>query len=388
MVSEPNSKFQKTDMDNAIKRAIIQTDKAIHDLGKEFKAAASVDGIYPPGQLKSWTEGFYTGELWLVYEWTKNERYAEVAKKHVEMLKYRIQNHIHTNHHDMGFLYSPSCVAAYKLCRFEAGREAALLAADNLISRFQEKGSFIQAWGELGEKDNYRMIIDCLINLPLLYWATEETKDDKYKTYASRHIETALKYIMREDSSTYHTYFFDNLTGEPLYGVTHQGYRDDSAWARGQAWGIYGVALSYRYLRKEEYITIFKRITDYFIEHLPEDLVPFWDFDFTDGSTEPRDSSAAAIAVCGMLEMIKYLPEQEARYYGDMAERILLSLIHNYSVEDTDHSNGQLLHGTYSKSSPYNTCPDNGVDECNAWGDYYYLEALMRIKNPEWKMYW
>ncbi|WP_313128319.1 glycoside hydrolase family 88 protein [Anaerocolumna sp.] len=338
--------------------------------------------------MGGWTEGFFTGELWLIYEWTKNEKYSELAKKHVETLKNRIQNHIRTNHHDMGFLYSPSCVAAYKLCGLETGREAALLAADNLISRFQEKGSFIQAWGELGEKDNYRMIIDCLINLPLLYWATEETKDDKYRNYAGRHLETALKYIMREDSSTYHTYFFDNVTGEPLYGVTHQGYRDDSAWARGQAWGIYGVALGYRYLQKQEYITIFKRITDYFIEHLPEDLVPFWDFDFTDGSTDPRDSSAAAIAVCGMLEMIKYLPEQEAHYYGDMAERILLSLINNYSVKDPDHSNGQLLHGTYSKSSPYNTCPDNGVDECNAWGDYYYLEALMRVNNPEWKLYW
>lgn len=141
----------------------------------------------------------------------------------------------------MGFLYTLSCVAAYKLTGNETGKEAALMAADKLISRFQIKGEFIQAWGELGAKDNYRLIIDCLLNLPLLYWATEVSGDEKYAQIADKHTKTSLNNLIRGDNSTYHTFFFDPESGVPVKGVTHQGYKDGSAWARGQAWGIISI---------------------------------------------------------------------------------------------------------------------------------------------------
>ena len=176
-------------------------------------------------------------------------------------------------------------------------------------------------------------------------------------------------------------------TGEPDHGATCQGYRDGSAWARGQAWGVYGTALGYRYTKEEKYIDAFRTVTEYFLSHLPEDLVPYWDFEFTDGSDQPRDSSAAVIAACGMLEMAKYLPEEDAAFYSRKASEIMKSIYDNYAVKDHESSNGLVLHSTYSNHSPYNTCNHCGVDECNSWGDYFYMEALTRLAK-DWEQYW
>lgn len=359
----------------------------LNDFTYHFPYSNSENNFYEQSENVEWTTGFWTGVLWLCYEATGDEKFKKAATIQVDSFLNRIEEHIDTNHHDMGFLYSPSCVAAYKLTKNETGKKAALLAADNLISRFQSVGNFIQAWGNLGDEDNYRLIIDCLLNLPLLFWATEETGDQKYREVALKHIDTAMKVIIRPDNSTYHTYYFDKTTGEPTVGITRQGYRNGSAWARGQAWGIYGSALAYRYTKNEKYFDIFKRLTAFFLEHLPEDQLPYWDFDFTTGSDEPRDSSASAIAVCGMLEMSKYLNKEDAAYYTSEAKRLLDVLIDTCAVKDPKVSNGLLLHGTYARQSPYNPCNNRGVDECNTWGDYYYLEALMRCVK-DWDSYW
>lgn len=357
----------------------------------QFPSAASCRQFYEKEDNLEWTTGFFTGEVWLAFEAVEDPDQARILKEtgdsHVISFLNRIENKIQVNHHDMGFLYSPSCVAAYELTGNECARQAAILAADNLMTRFQEKGQFFQAWGELGAKDNYRLIIDCLLNMPLLFWASRTTGRREYEEKAKAHIRTAMQYVIRPNHSTYHTYIFDPETGAPVKGVTHQGYRDGSAWARGQAWGIYGAALAYRYLREKDYAEVFCNLADYFLQNLPENLVPYWDFDFKEGSGEPRDSSAAAIAVCGMLEMAKYLSEEKALYYQSMAKRLLQALTDKCAVTDPSQSDGLLRHGTYAKSSPYNTCPDLGVDECNTWGDYYYFEALTRLVK-DWKPYW
>lgn len=376
-----------TELEEAFIRGKNQTGKAIESLGEQFKSCVSRKGVYHGTGNTDWTEGFYTGELWLIYEMTCEERFKELALKQVDSFYERIQKRIAVEHHDMGFLYSLSCVAAYKLVKSQKGYEAALMAADCLLERFQEKGEFIQAWGTLGVKENYRLIIDCLLNLPLLYWASEVTGDNKYASVAKKHTHTCLRYVIREDYSTYHTYYFDPETGLPLKGVTAQGNRNGSAWARGQAWGIYGLALSYRYTKQDSYVELFKSVTDFFIDQLPEDLVPYWDFDFKDDSHEPKDSSAAVIAICGMLEMSKYLEVEEAQYYTGVAKKMLKVLVDDYAVKEEDESNGQLLHGTYAKKSPYNTVQNHGVDECTVWGDYYYLEAIIRCLK-DWKLYW
>ncbi len=374
-------------INNAIKNAIIQIDSCFPEFEEKFPYSNSKNNFYEKSENIEWTTGFWTGEIWLAYEYTKNEKYKEIALKQVKSFKNRIEKRIDVDNHDMGFLYSPSCVAAYKLVDSEEGKEAALLASENLISRYQEKGEFIQAWGNLGADDNYRLIIDCLLNLPLLFWATEVTNNDKYREIALKHITAAMKVVLKDDNSTYHTYFFDKETGLPLKGVTRQGNRNDSAWARGQAWGIYGAALAYSYTKNDEYIDKFKRMTDFFISHLPKDNIPYWDFDFTDGSSEPRDSSASAIAICGMYEMIKYLNEADKIYYKEMADKLLDVLIEKCAATNPKDSNGLLLHGTYARKSEHNPCNNRGVDECNTWGDYFYFEALMRAYK-DWDSYW
>lgn len=353
----------------------------------QFLTSNSFNNFYQPSDNTEWTTGFCTGEYWLAYEYTGDAIFKTTALTQVDSFLNRIEKKIDIDHHDMGFLYTPSCVAAYKLTGSETAKKAALLAAEQLISRFQNKGQFIQAWGTLGARNNYRLIIDCLLNLPLLYWATEVTQNPKYAMIAKAHTNTSIQNLMRPDHSTYHTYFFDPDTGKPLYGSTQQGYRDGSAWARGQAWGIYGLALSYRYTKNKSLIELFYNIADYFIDRLPEDLVPYWDLEFTSGN-EPRDSSAAAIAACGLLEMAQYLSPEKNTYYTNYAATIASSLAKNYAVQDVNISNGLLLHGVYAKNSPYNPIPqDRGVDECNTWGDYFYLELLTRL-HTNWNLYW
>ena len=354
----------------------------------QFQKAYSEDGFYQPIPNNYWTCGFWTGEIWLAYEFSGDERLKAAGEKQIDSFLHRIDNKIEVDHHDMGFLYSPSCVAGYKLTGNQKGREAAVKAADQIITRYHPVGDFIQAWGPMNAPENYRLIIDCLLNLPLLYWASEETGDEKYKNIAEKHIHTAVANVIREDYSTWHTFFFDMETGAPDHGATCQGYRDGSAWARGQAWGVYGMALAYKYTGRKEYIDLFRHVTEYFLTHLPKDLVPFWDLEFTDGDDQPRDSSSASIAACGMLEMIQYLDdEEEKQHYLRIAKQIMKSLYDNYAVWDEQISNGLVLHSTYSNHSPYNTCNHYGVDECNSWGDYFYMEALTRL-SKKWTPYW
>ena len=224
---------------------------------------------------------------------------------------------------------------------------------------------------------------------------------------------------IREDGSTFHTFFMDMKTGKPLRGVTCQGYKDDSFWARGQAWAVYGTALAYRYCHNQEYLDTFRRCLKFYLSKQPEDLIPYWDMIFTSGD-EPRDSSSASIVACALLEMANLLEadaktdaakkgteqsESEASVaaagiaateieateiakYRSLAKKMLYSLVTNYAVKDFSKSNGLVLHGTYSKKSPYNTCTEEGVDECVSWGDYFYMEALTRLTNPKWNIYW
>ena len=353
----------------------------------QFQSSNSVHSFYEKSDNVEWTTGFCTGEYWLAWEHTHDDAFKKAALCQVDSFLQRIENKIDVDHHDMGFLYVPSCVAAYKLTGSETAKKAALLAADQLCSRFQEKGQFLQAWGALGAKENYRLIIDCLLNVPLLYWAGEVTGNPRYREIALAHTATSMANLVRSDHSTYHTYFFDPETGAPVRGSTQQGYRDGSAWARGQAWGVYGMALAYFYTRDTKCIELFREVTDYFIARLPEDGIPYWDLTFIDGD-EPRDSSAAAIAACGMLAMAPHLEEKEAAHYRAVAEQLAAALVEHCAVRDPAVSNGLLLHGVYAKNSPYNPIPaDRGVDECNTWGDYFYMELLTRL-TTDWKMYW
>ncbi|MBS6956600.1 MAG: glycoside hydrolase family 88 protein [Enterocloster asparagiformis] len=373
----------KAEVEQAMDRVVRQVRQNMEYIGDRFPTPAAKDGSYGVIDNIEWTDGFWTGLLWLCYEYTGDAVFREQADRNVASFLNRVEKRIELDHHDLGFLYSLSCVAGYKLTGSETARRAGLLAADKLMERFQEKGGFIQAWGALGAKDNYRLIIDCLLNIPLLYWAARETGDTRYENAARRHYAAACNNVIRDDASAYHTFYFDPESGEPVKGVTRQGYSDDSAWARGQAWGVYGLPLNYRYTRDESAFNLFEGMTNYFLNRLPGDDVCYWDLIFSDGSGQPRDSSAAAVAVCGIHEMEKYLPEThpDKEVYKYAMHRILRSLTERYVNPETGAGKPVLLHGVYSWHS------GKGVDEGNIWGDYYYMEALVRFWK-DWNLYW
>ena len=373
----------KAEVEKAMDFVVAQTRENMKYFGTKFPWSATRGLQYPIIENIELTDGFWTGLLWLCYEYTGDEEFRALAEKNIDSFLHRVENRIELDHHDLGFLYSPSCVAGYKLTGSEKGRRAGILAADKLMERYNARDGFIQAWGAVGAQDNYRLIIDCFMNIPLLYWATEVTGDRKYADAADRHYETAANHVIRDDASAFHTYYFDAKTGAPLRGATRQGYSDDSAWARGQAWGIYGIPLNYIQNHNPASVNLFEGMTNYFLNRLPEDDVCYWDLIFGDGSGQSRDSSAAAIAVCGMLEMGKYLPETdpEKNTYKYACHRILRSLMQNYQGTEAKPGSPVLYHGVYSWHS------GKGVDEGNIWGDYYYMEALVRFYK-DWNLYW
>lgn len=342
------------------------------------------DGKYSVTELRAWTNGFWPGIMWLIYDACEDETLKEGAQSLFPRFIYQIDNKLNVAHHDIGFLFSLTSVAEYMLTGSEEAKKTAIKAAEHLITMFREKGNYIDAWGNKSNPTAQRnfLIIDSLMNVPLLRKVSRISGDMKYWDIADRHVNTVRNSIFREDGSTYHRALFDDETGNLIKCDTVQGHSENSCWTRGQAWGIYGFAIDYSYTKNEESKKCFKRVADYFIDHLPEDKVCYWDFDFTTGSDEPRDSSASAIAACGMIEMAENLPDGEERdKYLGAAFDMLASLIKNYSVKPEDGVDGFILHGTGSK--PHGM----GVDECNIWGDYYYMEALTRLIK-KWEMYW
>lgn len=370
------------DVKNAIDYVLSQLDKYMADFTDVFQSEASVNLMYKPSDNKTWTVTFYTAMLWLAYEITGDDKYRKVAEVHVDRMKDRADNRYHTETHDLGFLYTLSCVAAYKLTGNEEAKQTALKAADLLMERFFDKAGIIQAWGDLNNPaQRGRMIIDCNMNLPLLYWAHEVTGEQKYYDAAESHGLQAAKYIVRDDASTYHTFYMDVETGEPIKGTTHQGYSDDSCWSRGQGWGVYGFMLSYIYTKEPAFMELSQKLCNYYLNRLPDDFIACWDLDFTENDVQ-RDSSAASITACGILEMLKHLPVSDPyrKQYETALNATMKTLMSIYTTQGSE-SNGILLHGVYNFNN------GAGVDECTAWGDYFYFEALVRMYK-DWNLYW
>lgn len=354
-----------------------------HTVCGSYRPRAAVNG-YPEGSNVGWTTGFWPGMLWLAYELTGSPGYRQAGLNHVERFRQRLADGVDIDHHDLGFLYTLTCVAPWRLIGDAVARETALRAAGQLMARYLEGPGILQAWGRMDDtRQRGRVIVDTLMNLPLLYWASLEGGDARYGRAAYRNACQLRDHLVRQDASTYHTYFFDPVTGTPLYGRTEQGAADESCWARGQAWTIYGFALSYVYTRNASFLATACRAADYYLDHLPRDGVAYWDLIYTDGSGEERDSSASAIAACGLLELSDWLSDDsQRRHYRTAARRIFASLCGAYSSAGLPESNALLLQGVYNKPEGV------GVNEGNLWGDYFYLEALVRLAKPGWKSYW
>lgn len=326
------------------------------------------EGFY---EIGNWTSSFFAGMALLAWRATEDEFFLNQVLRLAPCYQEKVFVRFRDTHHDLGFLYSLYSVALYKLTGDKRHREVGVRAAEMLARRFNEKGNFIRAWGHLDTAEHDNMaIIDCLMNLPLLYWATKETGDWKYHQIAVRHKETTLKHFIRPDHSVCHAFRFDVSTGEPLGPDNYCGFGRDSYWARGAAWAIYGLALGYGCTRDRKYLDASLRLAGNFIAQLDGDLVPAWDFRLPpSGPKAIRDTSAAAVAVCGFQELFKHCPGDGP--IAAAAQSILSRLCRADCLNDDDACPGVLKNGQVGGGG--------GVQNAyTSWGDYFLMEALDR----------
>ena len=319
-----------------------------------------------------WTGGFWPGRLWLAFIERGDDRLAHAAREWCVRLAPR---ELDTTTHDLGFLFYPSYVTGYRLTGEAALRYGALAAAETLTRRFSQKGRFLQAWGALDDPTRRgRTIVDTMMNLDLLFWATAQTGEPRFADIAIAHAETCQTHHVRPDGTTAHVYDFDPETGEEIGQNTHQGYSPTSCWARGQAWAMYGFATAFRRTGDARFLETARRTCDWFVAHLPPDHVPYWDFDAPDIPHDVRDSSAAAIAACGLLDLAD---STQAPSYRQVALQILSSLATDYTSRGYPEEEGILLHATGAKPR------GKEVDISLTYGDYYFMEALLRLLRPD-----
>ena len=306
-----------------------------------------------------WTGGFWIGLLWAGYEERRDERFREAADR---LLDAFIDRADEQQNHDLGMMFSPSAVKGFELTGDPGYRAAAIAAANTLASEFNTQGSFIPGWGFFGGDEwAGAVLIDTMMNLPLLLWAADETGDDRLRDVALAHGQTTLAHHIRSDGSTFHVYHFDPETGEPLRGDTYQGKAPESCWSRGLAWTITGCAQLADAGAGPEYKVAAERAAAYYVNHLPKDLLPYWDLGAD--ATEPRDSSAAAIAAYGLL-----LLDQT-----DTAARCIKALV--------EQAQAPALHAAILLRATADLPHGLGIDESTIYGDYFYVRALQELRD-------
>lgn len=384
-----NSNHGLTDkmVNDAINNVIKRLDRSLERFSDCFPVCNRFrNNEYIKSPDVDWTTSLFTGCYWLAYEITGDEKFKKAADKHCEICKYTADNEINLDDHDTGFKFIPSSIASYKLTGNEIDKETALKAAKILLDHYSFEGKFIIRGGKNRDDDPfeyYRTLVDSMMNISLFFWAHQMTGDKVYYDAAKDHYETTIKYLIKEDGSSFHHYQFDTKTHKPLYGVTLQGITDDSCWARGHSWLLYGFPTAYKYTKDDKLIDAFKAVTNYYLNNLPKDNVPYWDFAFKDGSFEVRDASAAVIGVCGMFEACDVFPDGsiDKEFYRNAACTILKTVIEKCENE-YENLDGLIKHVTGSKPHAMS------VDSCGLYGDYYYFEALVRYIKPDWIKYW
>lgn len=342
--------------------------------GSEFIVPRTIneDGSLRVIKSGDWTSGFFPGTLWYMFELTGDEVWKEKAVAYTTPLEKEQYN---ASNHDVGFRMFCSYGNALRLTGDEAYIPVLVQSAKTLITRYYESVGSIRSWDFNEEVWQCPVIIDNMMNLELLFWASEQTGDPVYREIAIQHAQTTLENQFRDDYSTVHVVDYDTITGEVRQKNTHQGYSDESSWARGQAWGIYSYTMVYRFTKDELFLQQAEHIADFLLNHpdLPEDGVPYWDFDDPGIPDVPRDVSAAAIIVSALYELSTY--SDEGAFFRSEADRIMDSIWETYRSPEgenygfiLDHSTGHLP-GASEIDVPLN------------YADYYFLEAQLRRKN-------
>lgn len=322
---------------------------------------------------EEWCAGFWPGVLWYDYEYTQDKHILEEAKKFTNSLEFLSQ--IPAYDHDLGFLVFCSYGNGYRLTKDPAYKKVILDTADSLSALFNPVVGTMLSWPREVEPRNWphNTIMDNMINLEMLFWAAKNGGNPYLYDIAVSHADKTMKCQFRPDYTSYHVAVYDTITGNLIKGVTHQGYADSTMWARGQAWAIYGYTVVYRETKDPKYLDFAQKVTDVYLERLPEDKVPYWDFDDPSIPNAPRDASAGAVVASALLELSTYLPNGTGKRYKDVAIEMLTSL-NSDGYQSGKNKPSFLLHsvGHWPAHSE--------IDASIIYADYYYIEALLRLK--------
>jgi len=320
---------------------------------------------------KDWTSGFFPGQLWFLYEYTGKPVWRQQAESFTANIEKEKTN---AGSHDMGFKVYCSFGTGYRLTKNTRYRDIIIDAAKTLSLRFNPVIGCIRSWDHHKERWGFPVIIDNMMNLELLFAATQLSGDSSFYKIAVSHANTTMKNHFRADYSSYHVVDYDTVSGRVVKKETYQGYADESAWARGQAWGLYGYTMCYRFTKNKKYLEQAEKIAAFILNHrnLPADLVPYWDFNAPNIPNEERDASAAAVLASGLYELSTY--SKNGKLYKEKGDRIVASLTNSYRSPVGENKGFILLHSTGSKPAK------SEVDVPLNYADYYYLEALLRSK--------
>lgn len=364
----------KKQSDNWLENAIQRSEQQLMLAAEQFKDSAKNPRTFEHGKVelvteRDWTSGFFPGSLWYMYELTGNEALKTEAARFtafVENAKYR------TNTHDLGFILNCSYGNAYRLTSDEAYKQVMITGANTLMKRYNANIGLIRSW-DFG-KWQFPVIIDNMLNLEYLYVVGTMIGDGRMIDATVSHADKTLIHHYRPDNSCVHVVDYDTITGEVLLKQTHQGYSDASAWARGQAWGLYGYTMMYRFTQKPEYLAQAEKVAAFILNHprLPEDKVPYWDFDAPNIPDEPRDASAAAVIASALLELSTFVPNSN---YFATAETMLKHLSSDKYLANVGENGYFIL-----KHSTGNWPKASEIDTPLSYADYYFVEALLRYK--------
>ncbi len=348
--------------------------KAIDQQNKLPRTTRDDGNIHLVGPF-DWTSGFFPGSLWYLYEYTQDEKWKNAAQEYTEMLS---ENQFNDRTHDTGFMMYCSYGNGYRLTKNDEYRDILIQTAKTLCTRFNPKIGCIKSWDWNKKRWQYPVIIDNMMNLELLMWAFKETGDSTFRNIAVAHANTTMKNHFRDDMSTWHVVDYDTLTGEPRIKQTWQGLSDSSAWSRGQSWGLYGYTMMYRETDHTPYLELAEKIANFILtnDNMPEDLVPYWDYDVK-SKDEPRDASAAAIMASALFELSQFSSDYSKKYLQS-ANKIIRSLSsEKYLANPGENKNFILKHSVGNKPG------DSEIDVPLNYADYYFLEALMRKEDLE-----
>ena len=357
-------------LDYCVKKVASVQERLGADYGESPRNIAPGDCRWnlTPVCQENWTMGFWPGILWYAYEASGDAALETAARGYTEALDFIARQPAYD--HDIGFIMFPSFGNGFRLTGDPAYKEAVLATAERLAALFNPAVGTILSWPrEVPNFGGHNTIMDNMLNLETLLWAAENGGDPAWKDIAITHADTTMRYNFRPDGTSFHVAVYDAETGAHKYSCTHQGYADDSMWARGQAWGIYGYTMVYRFTREPRFLDFAQKIADVYLARLPEDKVPYWDFCDPEIPNASKDASAAAVVASALLELSTYT---DGKYRAD-AEAMLRSLYENYRAPEGCDS--FLLHSTGHHPA------GKEIDYSIVYADYYFIEALLRLKN-------